>query len=69
MPDKKLRIVADGRARAHDANIDRIRAEVAAKYADELEKASFWELMFLRRRIKREVRKRLEEVAPGKGLY
>ncbi len=66
---KRVRIVADGQERAHDGSIEQVRAEVEAKYAEELRKAGFWERIFLLRRIKRDIRERMKKIAPPDGLY
>ncbi len=67
--DDKAEIVADGRERAMDGSVDRIRAEVEAKYAEELRTAGFWKRRRIRQKIEREIEKRLERIAPKTGLY
>jgi len=46
-----------------------IQAEVAAKYADELKEAGFWERRRIRQKIKEEVYERIEREAPPDALY
>ncbi len=67
--DRKDQIVADGRRRAYDASIDRVRAEVAKEFAPELAKAGFWRRILLRFRMEHEVERRMRRTAPPWGLY
>ena len=63
------RIVVDGRARIYEANIDRIRKEVKARFAKQLASASLFGYFLLRWRMRREIRRELERIAPNSGLY
>lgn len=67
--DRCQRTVADGQKRAHDGSIDQVRAEVQAKYAEELNKAGRWKRMQIRRKMEKEIRKRMTKTAPPDGLY
>ena len=62
-------IIADGQARAYKANIARVRAEVEREFSDSLAKAGYWRRFLLRLRMTREVRRRMDKVAPPWGLY
>ncbi len=68
-PMSTNKIVADGRERAYDGSIQQVRAEIEAQYAEELRKAGFWKRILLQRRIEREIRDRMKEIAPPDGLY
>jgi hypothetical protein len=61
--------VEDGYERACDAAIDKIRAAVAAEFAERLQTADWWERWRLRYAMRREIKRRLERVAPPWGLY
>ena len=63
------KIVADGQRRAYDGNTEQVRAEVEAKYTEELKNAGFWRRRSLRRQMEREIQQRLEKTAPPGGLY
>ena len=67
--DRKTKIIADGQKRAYDGSIDKVRAEVEAKYAGELKRASMWKRMQLRRKVEHEIRERMKKIAPPDGLY
>ena len=67
--DRKTRIVADGQKRAYDGNVEQVRAEVEAKYAEELRRAGVWKRMQLRRKMEKEIRERMKKIAPSDGLY
>ena len=62
-------IVAGGAQRIVHDEIERIRREVHEHYAKELSEASLLRRLLLRMRIRKEIRLRLEEVAPSRGLY
>jgi hypothetical protein len=62
-------IVADGRDRAHDAAIGKVRAEVEREFADALRKAGPWRRVCLWIKAKREIRRRMARIAPLRGLY
>ncbi len=68
-PADKLSIVADGHSRARRAQEDAIRTEVEQSYAPPLRDASWWRRPWIRRRIEREVRRRLGRAAPPGALY
>ena len=61
--------VADGYERACGATIEKIRAAVAAEFAERLQTAGWWERCRLRYEMRREIKRRLERVAPPWGLY
>lgn len=66
---RETNIIADGRRRAQDGGARQVRAELAAKYAEELKAAGWWKRMRLRRILKTEFRKKMKELAPLDGLY
>jgi hypothetical protein len=61
--------VEDGCERARAASIDTIRAEVQREFAERLASAGWWERVRLRYAMRREIKKRLDRVAPPWGLY
>jgi hypothetical protein len=61
--------VADGYERACDAAIDKIRAAVAADFAERLQTAGWWKRWRVRYEMRREIQRRLDRVAPPWGLY
>ena len=67
--NKKTKIVEDGQKRAYDGSVDQVRAEVEAKYAEELKKVGVWKRILVRRRIEHEIRERMRKTAPRDGLY
>ncbi len=67
--DRKNQIVNDGQRRAYDASINQVRAEVEAKYAEELKKADAWKTVQVRRKVEGEIKERMERMAPKSGLY
>ena len=64
-----MRIVEDGQERAYDGSIEQVRAKVEAKYAEELKTAGMWKRMQIRRKMGKEIRERMEKIAPPDGLY
>lgn len=62
-------LVADGCGRARKAVAPGVRAEVERAYAEQLRTAGWLARWLLRRRIDREVARRVAEVAPGDALY
>lgn len=63
------RFVADGQRRARSACEDEVRAEGEARYAEALATAGFWGRLWLRRRMGKEIERRLKELAPDDALY
>jgi len=63
--DNSPGFIPDGYCEAEMA----IQAEVAAKYADELKEAGFWERRRIRQKIKEEVNERIAREAPPDALY
>jgi hypothetical protein len=61
--------VEDGCERTWKANYAPIRMEVDREYAERLQVAGYWERWRLRLQMHREIRRRLERVAPLWGLY
>ena len=68
-PSREEHFVADGYDRAVEASAPRIRAEVEAEYAGRLASANWYRRLLLRLEMRREIRRRLERVAPPWGLY
>lgn len=66
---KETSFVADGHDRARRANEAAVRTAVEQAYTAELETASFWHRLIIRRRIKREIKRRLDRLAPPNALY
>jgi hypothetical protein len=62
-------IVAGGRSRAYRASIASVRAEVEEEFAAASAAAGLWGRIVIRIRIRREVTKRMERIAPSGGLY
>jgi hypothetical protein len=60
-----LSIVSGGRGRA----IEAIRAEVEAKYAEQLKAASAAEKKLLKKQIEAEIRETIKTIAPPGALY
>jgi hypothetical protein len=61
--------VEDGYERACDASIDRIRAAVELEFAERFQTAGWWQRLRLRYEMRREIKRRLDRVAPPWGLY
>ncbi len=61
--------VADGYERAVDANEPTVRNEIEAKYATQMENASVQDRKRLQQQIEREIKQRLDELAPPGALY
>ena len=68
-PIMSSHFVEDGYLRAHVALEPVIRAEVEAEFEEELEQASFFERLRIRRKMKIEIERRIHEVAPPDALY
>jgi hypothetical protein len=74
MKSSDSKIVSDGARRLREAKDylalrKRLRAEVAQRYADELERAPFWRRLWLEMRIRREVSAELEKEFPPAALH
>ena len=65
----RSRFVQDGRSCAQSAAEPEIRAQVVAEYSEQFEAAGPWGRLWLRRTIEREVRLRLDKLAPPDALY
>ena len=63
------RILVNGHSRILRDELERIRREVREQYAKELAEAGFLCRLVLRMHIRKEVRARLDDVAPRDGLY
>lgn len=61
--------VADGCERARKASIDKIRAQVEAKYSERLRAANWARRLLLKAEMRREVERRLDRIAPPDALY
>jgi hypothetical protein len=61
--------VVDGCCRAQAAAELKVRTEVEAEFAERLAAADFWTRVRLWREITREVRRRLNRIAPPDALY
>jgi hypothetical protein len=61
--------IAEGRFIELAANRKHIEREVRGAYAERLAKAGFFRRILIRLAMSREVRRRLEKVAPTDGLY
>ncbi len=62
-------LLVDGRERVVRENYERIACEVRAWYADELSRAGWLRRPLLHFKIRREIRRRLDQIAPRDGLY
>jgi hypothetical protein len=74
MDNDRPQIVADGRERlqeAKDASVarQRIAAEVWDEFQEEFSSASFWRRLWLRVKIRRELRTRMDREFPPDALY
>ncbi len=69
MPSQSSRFVVDGCWRAQSAMEGQIREEVLAEYRQRLDEAGFWQWVLLHWQIGREVRLRLDRLAPPDALY
>jgi hypothetical protein len=72
--EARLKIVANGRGRVIEAlgsagQVDRIRSEVKAEFAQRLALAHWWKRPFVRLRMKREIDCRIDELAPRNACY
>lgn len=63
------RFVVDGRKRVIAGSLREIRSRVRAKYAEEMAAASLLRRWLLRLKIRREIGKELDRIAPRDGLY
>ncbi len=61
--------VANGHKRALVAGRRQHAAEVAQEFAPQLEKASFWQRLVIRHRMRREIKNRARRGAPHDALY
>jgi hypothetical protein len=68
MPDNH-RLLADGRRRALVALRARLRAEVDAEFADRLADAGVVGRLVMKWKMRRVLKRRLDEKAPRDGLY
>jgi len=66
---RQVSFLKDGRRRARAAARAEIRAEVHAEFAERLRAAGRLQRLRLRREIKCEVERRLDEIAPRHGQY
>lgn len=62
-------IVEDGEEIAYAAAIDRVTAEVRNEFAGQLAGATFWQRIVVKFKIRREIRRRMDKIAPPWGLY
>jgi hypothetical protein len=69
--DSKARngIVADGRERVIAVELPRIQREVRARYADQWASTGFLKRIRLCRLIRREIRAKLDRLAPPAAMY
>lgn len=63
------KIVADGHQRARSALEPVIRAEVEQESAEELPQFSLWRRLWVRRKMEREIKRRMAAAAPPDALY
>ena len=66
---RQSKFLNDGHRREVDAMEPEIRHQVVAEFEDQLRGASLWRRFWIRRRIERQIRKRLAQKAPADGLY
>lgn len=62
-------IVLDGQRRAHQALFVAVKNEVEAQYRKQMQGAALWRRFLFRLKVRREIRRRLEEAAPKDALY
>ena len=63
------RFLADGDQRLRNVQKPQVRAEVEQQYADRLAAASWFERRKIRKQIKAEIKRRLNELSPPDALY
>jgi hypothetical protein len=63
------RFLVDGCTRARSEAEPVIRAQMVAEYAERVEAADAWGRFWLRREMEREIRARVEKLAPRDALY
>lgn len=51
------------------AEIAQIKAEIAHQYVDELAQAGRFRRWLIQRKIQKELNRRIEQIAPSRGLY
>ena len=66
---RSSRFIADGRERARRALEPVVRAEVEQVSAAELRQAPVWQRYWVRRKIQREIERRIAAAAPPDALY
>ncbi len=62
-------IVHDGQRRARQVLFGNVKSEVEAAYRKELLEATLWRRLLHRLKVQREIRRRLEKIAPRDALY
>ena len=67
--DNRVAVVADGYDRAVRAHEPAIRQAVEQEFATRIREAAFWRRWWIRRLMRVEIKRRLDEVAPAGGLY
>lgn len=66
---KQTYIISGGRDINIEINREEIEMQIMKKYEDALKNAGFLSKIKIYMMIKSEIRKKIEEVAPSKGLY
>ena len=66
---EKSPLIAGGHGRARSANIDQVTDEVKQRYAPALASAGFLKRLLLRWRMRKEIAKRMQQLAPDDALY
>ncbi len=61
--------VSGGQGRAWRALFANVTSEVEMAYRKEMQEATPWRRVFLRLKVRREIRRRLEDLAPWDALY
>ena len=69
MPERRSNIVADGRERIAVAERKRVKRAVRQRYAAQFAKAGILRRWLLLWKIRREIEKELETIAPRDALY
>ena len=69
MPERRSKIVADGRERIAGAERKRVKRLVRQRYAGQLAKAGIFRRWLLLWKLRREIQEELEKIAPRDALY
>jgi len=66
---KNHRFIHDGHERAYNAAEEKVRSELYAEFAEQLERSSGFSKLRMKREIEQEIKRRVRQVAPPDALY